>query len=142
MSFGAAVAGAHMARRVGALVSADERQRSRAISEATTDSISVDELQRLEHLFAAADEDGGGDLDEDEFLEGFQDILGASMSPHALRQLFMRVDANSDGSVDWEEFTAWPRHRERKVGHRCTRRVALGLRSARRRRQPRCVCCC
>ena len=105
MSFGAAVAGAHMARRVGALVSADERQRSRAISEATTDSISVDELQRLEHLFAAADEDGGGDLDEDEFLEGFQDILGASMSPHALRQLFMRVDANSDGSVDWEEFS-------------------------------------
>ncbi|KAG9390326.1 EF-hand domain pair [Carpediemonas membranifera] len=55
-------------------------------------------------MFDSADVDGGGDLDQQEFVEAFQSILGEGLSDKELTQLFMKIDANSDGNVDWEEF--------------------------------------
>ena len=46
-------------------------------------------------------------LSFDAFVETFGDILG-ELSPQTVRELemlFMKIDANSDGGVDWEEFT-------------------------------------
>ncbi len=55
-------------------------------------------------MFDEADADGGGDLDQDEFVGAFRSILGENLSSNELTQLFMKIDANSDGNVDWEEF--------------------------------------
>ncbi|KAK3245914.1 hypothetical protein CYMTET_44538 [Cymbomonas tetramitiformis] len=54
---------------------------------------------QLKVAFDEVDGDGGGDLDQEEFVEAFADILG-NMSKTALRQMFMKIDANADGRVD------------------------------------------
>ena len=41
----------------------------------------------------------------DEFVEAFSGVLGDDISEDDLRRMFMKIDANSDGSVDWEEFS-------------------------------------
>eukprot|EP00948_MAST-09A_sp_MAST-9A-sp1_P000153 g153.t1 len=68
--------------------------------------ISITDLQRLWEEFQRADIDGGGSLEEDEFVDVFGQILGGGkMDKKQLLQLFMKIDANSDGSVTWDEFT-------------------------------------
>ena len=37
-------------------------------------------------------------------MEAFGEIIGKGMSEKELTRLFMKIDANSDGSVDWNEF--------------------------------------
>lgn len=59
----------------------------------------------LKAAFDRADTDNGGSLDIDEFLEAFGGVLGKNLSHEQLTHLFMKIDANSDGSVDWDEFT-------------------------------------
>ncbi len=34
----------------------------------------------------------------------FKDVLGKDMSDKEFRQLFMKIDADSNGSVEWNEF--------------------------------------
>ena len=46
-----------------------------------------------------------GELDEQGFVGAFGSILGDNLSDQQLTHLFMKIDANSDGSVDWDEFT-------------------------------------
>lgn len=58
----------------------------------------------LRSAFEAADVDEGGTLDHKEFVDAFGDVLGSGMTEKELRQLFMRIDANSSGDVDWIEF--------------------------------------
>jgi Ca2+-binding EF-hand superfamily protein len=58
----------------------------------------------LREAFEKADIDGGGELDLEEFIEAFGDIIGKGMSLKQLRQLFMRIDADSNGTVEWHEF--------------------------------------
>lgn len=43
----------------------------------------------------------------DEFIEEFGHIIGANLSRGELQTMFMKIDANSDGDVDWDEFTNW-----------------------------------
>eukprot|EP00924_Labyrinthula_sp_SR-Ha-C_P013935 augustus_masked-scaffold_5-processed-gene-18.3-mRNA-1 protein AED:0.11 eAED:0.12 QI:0/-1/0/1/-1/1/1/0/1234 len=64
------------------------------------DSIDLDSLMKLKGLF-----EKDGELEEDEFVDAFSNILGSTLSRKELTQLFMKVDANSDGGVDWNEFT-------------------------------------
>jgi len=58
----------------------------------------------LREAFDIADTDKGGELDIDEFIEAFGNIIGKGMNYKQLRQLFMRIDADSNGSVEWHEF--------------------------------------
>ena len=60
---------------------------------------------QLKAAFDRADTDHGGSLDIDEFLEAFGGVLGKNLTREQLTHLFMKIDANSDGSVDWDEFT-------------------------------------
>ena len=46
-------------------------------------------------------------LDLDEFIHEFGHIIGADLSRQQLQMMFMKIDANSDGDVDWDEFTNW-----------------------------------
>ena len=62
---------------------------------------------QLKTAFAHADRDGGGDLSVDEFVRAFLGILGKDMGEEGLRQMFMKIDANADGTVDWDEFSSF-----------------------------------
>ena len=53
----------------------------------------------LRELFEAADTDKGGALEIDEFTEAFGGVLGKGMNEKQLKQLFMKIDADSNGSV-------------------------------------------
>lgn len=53
----------------------------------------------LRELFEDADEDKGGALEEKEFTDSFKEVLGKGMTEKQLRQLFMKIDADSNGSV-------------------------------------------
>ena len=69
------------------------------------DQINLAELHQMKLKFDAADEDGSDGIEMDEFIEHFGDIVGKSLSDLQLKQLFMKIDADSNGSVDWDEFT-------------------------------------
>eukprot|EP01012_Entosiphon_sulcatum_P039997 TRINITY_DN53619_c0_g1_i1.p1 TRINITY_DN53619_c0_g1~~TRINITY_DN53619_c0_g1_i1.p1 ORF type:complete len:1158 (-),score=109.58 TRINITY_DN53619_c0_g1_i1:4-3477(-) len=64
-------------------------------------------LKQLKSTFEKADTDGGGTLDEQEFINAFGSILGGRMTEDQLRLWFMRIDANANGSVDWDEFSSY-----------------------------------
>ena len=49
-----------------------------------------------------ADEDGSGELDPDEFYEQLGPYLGQGLSTAAVSQLFMRIDADCGGTIDWQ----------------------------------------
>ena len=58
----------------------------------------------LREAFEAADIDKGGALEIDEFVEAFGGVIGKGMNSKQINQLFMKIDADSNGSVDWNEF--------------------------------------
>lgn len=39
-----------------------------------------------------------------QFLASFKDVIGKEMSDKEFNQLFMKIDADSNGSVEWNEF--------------------------------------
>jgi len=70
-------------------------------------SFNLETLKLLKTAFDDADSDGSGALDEEEFIQAFQSVGSLSMykSAQELGNLFRKIDANSDGTVDWDEFT-------------------------------------
>ena len=74
---------------------------------ALNDAFNLAVLRELKKAFDAADDDGSGALDEEEFVEAISKVsaLRASMADEGVNHLFMKIDANSDGTVDWDEFT-------------------------------------
>ena len=57
---------------------------------------------RLMHAcMQAADEDGSGELDIDEFCEKLGPHLGGNLTVPEIRQLFLKIDADAGGTVDW-----------------------------------------
>ncbi|KAF6253190.1 WD40-repeat-containing domain protein [Scenedesmus sp. NREL 46B-D3] len=57
----------------------------------------------------SADANGSGELDMDEFVSAFKGVINApeGSDDESLRKLFMRIDANCDATVDWNEFSAY-----------------------------------
>lgn len=49
----------------------------------------------------AADEDGSGELDIGEFCAKLGPHLGVNLKPQQAAQLFMKIDADAGGTVDW-----------------------------------------
>jgi len=81
--------------------------------------LAVDQMEKLKDSFESTGS-SGLDIDqasyriycnldssrEAQFVEMISSVLGRQTgSRKELRQLFMKIDANSDGSVDWDEFT-------------------------------------
>ena len=52
-----------------------------------------------------ADPISGSSTAAEELAEAFGGVLGENLTTTQLIHLFMKIDANSDGSVDWDEFT-------------------------------------
>ncbi|XP_043944952.1 EF-hand calcium-binding domain-containing protein 8 [Protopterus annectens] len=67
------------------------------------DQINDEHLRRIEHMFHEADTDGGGALDMGEFREAMKKIMG-DMDDEELDIIFMKIDTNCDGTVDWDEY--------------------------------------
>jgi hypothetical protein len=42
-----------------------------------------------------------------QFREVFGKVLGGNLSYDQMTMLFMKIDANSDGTVDWDEFSTY-----------------------------------
>ena len=82
-----------------------------AIKNRLEDQMNHEDLELLEQIFEEADEDGGGGLDLDEFREALKRIIankgGVLPDEDELAIIFMKVDANCDGTVDWEEFCSY-----------------------------------
>eukprot|EP01136_Pigoraptor_vietnamica_P017476 Opistho-1_new@62676 len=70
-------------------------------------SMNLDHFYQLMDAFQEADTDGSGGLDIDEFREAFGSILGRNLNKDQMTMLFMKIDANSDGTVDWDEFCTY-----------------------------------
>ena len=83
----------------------DSKKDGKGDAGSVEDRINLHQLVELKAAFDRADVDGGGSLDMDEFLEAFGEVLGKNLTHEQLTHLFMKIDANSDGSVDWDEFT-------------------------------------
>ncbi|XRA97111.1 WD repeat-containing protein on Y chromosome [Pycnococcus provasolii] len=91
--------------RVG---SPDKHGGKKKVAEAKTgveERINMAALQEVLQKFQAADEDGSGGIEIDEFTESFGDLLGDNLGMMELKQLFMKIDADSNGSIDWDEFS-------------------------------------
>jgi WD40 repeat protein len=71
------------------------------------DTINLEVLMQLKRAFKSADKDGGGDLCCEEFVRAFTGILGDNSEPDDLKMMFMKIDANADGTVDWDEFSSY-----------------------------------
>ncbi|KDO31332.1 hypothetical protein SPRG_03949 [Saprolegnia parasitica CBS 223.65] len=63
------------------------------------DEIGVEQLHSLKEKFA------DGDLCEVEFVHLFRETIDSTLSETQLTDLFQKIDANSDGTVSWDEFT-------------------------------------
>ncbi|GLI65559.1 hypothetical protein VaNZ11_009122 [Volvox africanus] len=74
-----------------------------------TDAINQDILRRVKAKFDSADIDGTGQLHPQEFIKAFLGILQTEDGgdAEALAKLFMRIDADSDGTIDWDEFSTY-----------------------------------
>jgi len=66
-------------------------------------------LEMLQKIFEDADEDGGGGLDIEEFGQAMKMAFGSvdELDDEQLQLMFMKVDTNCDGTVDWEEFCSY-----------------------------------
>nr|XP_039255477.1 uncharacterized protein LOC120332325 [Styela clava] len=82
--------------------------------QSTTGKIKVEERITLEQLhaikaaFEAADTDGSGTLDIDEFKMVVKNSLGIrGRHEEQIIALFMKIDSSSDGEIDWDEFCTY-----------------------------------
>ena len=68
------------------------------------DQLTNRKLQQLQQIFEEADEDGGGGLDMEEFRTAMRHAMGDHLTDDDLDRIFMKVDTNCDGTVDWDEY--------------------------------------
>ncbi|KAK2175398.1 hypothetical protein NP493_732g02019 [Ridgeia piscesae] len=77
---------------------------STRISTNIEDEATDDQLRRLGQIFEEADVGADGGLDIDAFRKAMRMTMGDRVKNEELDMLFMKVDTNCDGTVDWEEY--------------------------------------
>jgi len=81
-----------------------KEEKKEATKANASERINLQHIMELREKFEAADVDGGDSLDQKEFLLSFKEVIGKSMTDKEFNQLFMKIDADSNGSVEWNEF--------------------------------------
>ncbi|CAM9475585.1 unnamed protein product [Discosporangium mesarthrocarpum] len=73
------------------------------------DQLNLGKLQQLKGFFFPADHPNGKELHIHEFTESLRLVLTGDddIEDEDLTILFMKVDANNNGGVDWDEFTGF-----------------------------------
>ncbi|XP_060083672.1 WD repeat-containing protein on Y chromosome-like [Ylistrum balloti] len=62
---------------------------------------------RLQEIFEKADSDQEPGLEPHEFRRAIKKTVGVNLTEEEIETLFMKVDANCDGVVDWEEYVTY-----------------------------------
>ena len=91
-----------IAKLVATARSAKKKAKSRKLDAAslTRSAMTIPQLKRLEAQFA------DGDLTEPQFVKKFQSVIPELTEPQ-LVELFLKIDANADGCVSWDETTSY-----------------------------------
>ncbi|CAH1792660.1 unnamed protein product [Owenia fusiformis] len=86
-------------------------------NEKLEDQMTHEKLSRLQAIFEEADEDGGGGLDMEEFRRAMRKTMGQDVHDEQMDMIFMKVDTNCDGTVDWDEYLSYTllEYRERDL---------------------------
>ncbi|KAJ3375003.1 WD repeat-containing protein 49 [Allomyces arbusculus] len=84
----------------------------RKVGRSATDDVqqymNIHHFEQLMAIFKShRNEDGEEGFDIDTFREVFGKVLGGNLSFDQMTQLFMKIDANSDGTVSWDEFSTF-----------------------------------
>jgi len=61
----------------------------------------------MEKLQEHRNEDGSTGFTMDKFLEVFGEILNGALTTEQMTMLFMKIDANTDGNMSWDEFSSY-----------------------------------
>ena len=61
-------------------------------------------IMKLKEAFDAANIDKDNSLDLQEFEAAFGEMIAQGASKKEVKRLFMKIDADANGSVDWKEF--------------------------------------
>jgi WD40 repeat protein len=69
-----------------------------------SEQISLQHIMELREAFDAAKKHKESALELNQFMDSFGGIIGKDMNQKQINQLFMKIDADSNGSVDWNEF--------------------------------------
>jgi hypothetical protein len=70
--------------------------------------MNIQHFEQLQETFLMhVNEDGSAGFDLHMFREVFSKVLGDNITFDQMTLLFMKIDANSDGSVDWDEFSTY-----------------------------------
>lgn len=65
-------------------------------------SVTLEQLRSFRRLFQRLE--GHSKVDERTFIALVTQVLGSAFSRATMQQLFMKIDANSDGDLTWDEF--------------------------------------
>ncbi len=65
---------------------------------------SPEECTSLVRTFKSYDRNKSGDIDAKEFRQVCKDLGHGDITDDKIEELFKRVDKNSDGVINWEEF--------------------------------------
>ena len=66
----------------------------------------ADRIDEVEESFAAADDDGDGQISLTEF-RGMMLEIDRQMHDSSVTTTFLAIDSNSDGRIGFSEFRAW-----------------------------------
>ncbi|ORZ37998.1 WD40-repeat-containing domain protein [Catenaria anguillulae PL171] len=84
------------------------RKASKVANDDIHQYMNIHHFEQLMTIFKThRNEDGEEGFDIDTFREVFGSVLGGNLSFDQMTQLFMKIDANSDGTVSWDEFSTF-----------------------------------
>ncbi|OAF70612.1 hypothetical protein A3Q56_01639 [Intoshia linei] len=69
--------------------------------------LTEERLKALQDIFQKSDSDKGGGLDIYEFRNAFKCAVSNTLTYQEIDEIFMKVDINCDGQVDWEEYITY-----------------------------------
>ncbi|XP_039252762.2 WD repeat-containing protein on Y chromosome-like [Styela clava] len=76
-------------------------------SEKVDDQMNYEHLKELEKIFEDAKSEGAEGLSMDQFRIAMKKTMGEHIDDRQLDLMFMKVDNNCDGTVDWDEYLSY-----------------------------------
>ena len=62
------------------------------------------EREKLSELFRAFDKNSDGKIDKAELKDGYNNLMGKIMSDDEVESIFTKIDIDSSGFIDYNEF--------------------------------------
>jgi hypothetical protein len=71
------------------------------------EELDIEKLILLKEQFSLLDKDGSGQLTLEEFIEAFDIVFDRNLTRAQSVRLFMQIDADSSGYIEWDEFLTY-----------------------------------